>query len=208
MTEQTSSLHVDQAGLYYVKVKKGSVEISSPTIEIKVNPVPEAIITTAGELTFCEGGSVSLSANISDNLSYDWMKDGVRIIGESTTIDASEAGVYSLRTFEDGCGAISEPVIVSLLSPTDPSCSNGLGDNEFSSSVYPNPFKDSFVFESNIQSGKSSWIELYDATGDLIHRQDLRASFEKAKLEVPGPGLYIMRVNSGNEIITYKLVGE
>ncbi|MDO8927989.1 MAG: endo-1,4-beta-xylanase, partial [Bacteroidota bacterium] len=72
LPETTASIVVSQPGLYSVKVAKGSVETTSAPIEVKVNTIPEAIITTTGDLSFCPGGKVSFTANASNDLTYNW----------------------------------------------------------------------------------------------------------------------------------------
>ena len=109
-----SSIETGQQGIYRVAVIKGSVEITSPPLEVKVNPVPEAMISVSGDLSFDKGASVILNANDSDSLNYDWLKGDKRIIGEVTSIEVFEPGEYTLRTFINGCSATSDPVTVSV----------------------------------------------------------------------------------------------
>ncbi|MDO8952411.1 MAG: endo-1,4-beta-xylanase, partial [Draconibacterium sp.] len=58
LTEKSGTLTTTSAGIYSLKIKKGAVEITSQPLEIKVNPIPEAVITTTGDLSFCPGGKV------------------------------------------------------------------------------------------------------------------------------------------------------
>jgi len=96
LTEQTASITTTQAGLYSVKVKKGTVEVISKPLEIKVNSIPEAVITATGNLSFCPGGKVVLSTNASKEVSYNWMKGATKIQGSVASLDINQTGSYTL----------------------------------------------------------------------------------------------------------------
>jgi gliding motility-associated-like protein len=75
---------------------------------------PTATIVASGPTTFCQGGSVDLSANITSAgtlpYSYQWYKDGVLISGATSSIyTASISGNYSL-TINAGGGSCSTSV--------------------------------------------------------------------------------------------------
>jgi hypothetical protein len=81
---------------------------TSPATTVTVNALPQATITHTGSLTFCDGGSVLLTA--SSGASYVWSN------GEtSQTIEVTEGGEYTVTvTGANGCSAISAPTIVTV----------------------------------------------------------------------------------------------
>lgn len=208
--EVISSINTIEAGIYQVRVKKGAVEIFSPELEVTVTPLPEAAtISAAGELIFCEGGSVTLNSDLtSSELNYDWMKDGIRVFGDTTTIEAAEEGVYSLVSMSNGCSSNSlNDIDVSFRSPTDPLCETGTENASMRSTVYPNPFKGSFVLETNTSPGKSR-VEMYNMLGEVVYTKELERASENHTIHVSNPGVYVLRIIDQADAQTYKMVGK
>lgn len=105
-------LTISEAGSYRVLVEyeNGCSNISDP-ITISIIPNPKPMITPSGETTFCEGGSVTLLANLPDGFiaqSYRWSN------GRSEqAIDVTESGTYFVTaTNSQGCTAQSDPITI------------------------------------------------------------------------------------------------
>lgn len=114
-----SSITVTAAGQYSVSVSDGGECIgSAPSIEIVVDPEETVEIAAEGDLTFCKGGTVTLTA--SEATSYTWST------GETTqSIDANEGGMYTV-SIQGLCNEFSStPVEVMVLEPTLP-----VGEND------------------------------------------------------------------------------
>ena len=206
LADQTASIVASKAGLYSVKVSKGSVETTSAPLEIKVNPIPIAEITTSGDLSFCPGGKVSFSANASNDLTYSWMKGSTKIQGSVTSLDISGSGSYSLVTNALGCSATSEPVAVNVYSSTDPACTTGLDDKELVLKVYPNPFKDHFIVETTTLNSDPLMAELFDATGTLVFKQQLDKQTTQISIPVTSSGFFTLKVSNKDTAKYYKLI--
>lgn len=104
------------ADVYSVRVIDGnSVENTALSFTIHDNPAP--VITASGPLTFCQGGSVLLTA--STGTSYLWST------GETTqSITVSASGSYTVSIANGSCGSNSEPTIVTVNpSPATPALS-------------------------------------------------------------------------------------
>jgi hypothetical protein len=95
-------------------------------IEVKVDPLPTAVISASGPTTFCQGGSVILTSSIAS--SYLWST------GETTqAITVSISGSYSL-TVSDACGNTSSSIqvvhVTASITPTfaqiGPLCQNSV----------------------------------------------------------------------------------
>jgi hypothetical protein len=105
--ETTQSITVTESGIYTVTVTddKGCTN-TSDEVEVIVNPLPEAVITPDGDLEFCDGGSVVLTA--SEGASYLWSNDAT-----TQSITVSESGVFSvIVTDAKGCSNTSDEVTV------------------------------------------------------------------------------------------------
>lgn len=109
---------VTESGLYTVTVSNGSdCRGSAPAIEVIVDPEEEVEIAVDGNLTFCRGGSVILTAT--EATAYTWSN------GETTqSIIADEGGAYNVSV-EGLCSEFSaSPVEVQLLEPMLPEVAN------------------------------------------------------------------------------------
>ncbi|MBI2258918.1 MAG: T9SS type A sorting domain-containing protein [Flavobacteriia bacterium] len=79
---------------------------NNDTMIVVVNPLPIANITQNGNLIFCEGNSVELTADIADY--YSWSTDEV-----GQTIIVTQSGSYTVTVYNQfGCSAISNPIDV------------------------------------------------------------------------------------------------
>jgi hypothetical protein len=75
---------------------------------------PPAIITPAGNTTFCQGNSVILYANTGTGYTYKWLLNGNIITGaNSSSYTATQSGSYSVIV-TSVCSATSLPVIVTV----------------------------------------------------------------------------------------------
>lgn len=106
--ETTQSITVTNPGNYSVTITdQNGCESSSADIEITVFDLPVPIVTPDGPLTFCDGGSVTLTS--SEAAAYSWAP-----FGQTTqSIVVTESGIYRVTiTNEDGCQSTSDPIQV------------------------------------------------------------------------------------------------
>ena len=207
LNEQTASLTTGLAGFYSVKVSNSNIEKTSAPFEIKVNPIPNVEIVASGDLSFCPGGELNLAANVPGNASYNWMKGGTKIQGSVSSIDVNQSGSYILTASANGCNANSEPVNVQVYSASDPACTTGINESEFQIKVYPNPFNGSFTLETSLNENKPVSADLYNATGALVKTVALNQYSGKTIISLGTPGFYTLRINTGNGIKIFKIVG-
>ncbi len=91
---------------------------TSNAINVTVNPLPSATITTATTTTLCAGNSVTLNANTGTGLTYQWLLAGNPAPGISTgaSYTTSAAGSYSVRvTNANSCVATSSATAVTVV---------------------------------------------------------------------------------------------
>lgn len=108
---RTRKITVTQSGSYSVTVANSEGCLgTSPAVPVQVNPIPVPVITTSsGNLTFCEGGSVTLEAPVGYS-SYLW-SNGANT--RTTTVD--QAGTYTVTVISNtGCQGTSTPVTVTV----------------------------------------------------------------------------------------------
>lgn len=112
--ETTSSIQVSSAGTYNVQVTDGGgCTDLSPDVTVALNPDETPTVSTSGDVSFCNGGSVTLTSSVA--ISYDWTGGAT-----SQSITVSNAGSYTV-TILGACGLFtSDPVVVDVLTSADP----------------------------------------------------------------------------------------
>ncbi|MEY4791264.1 MAG: hypothetical protein RIT34_71 [Bacteroidota bacterium] len=106
----TQSINVTASANLTVTVTNanGCFAISAP-FAVTMNPLPTAVITAGGPTTFCQGGSVVLTAT--GGTSYTWSNS----TSTANTLTVSTSGVYTVTaTNVNGCTASSAPVTVTV----------------------------------------------------------------------------------------------
>lgn len=107
-----ASYDANVEGGYKVTVtdSNGCSSISSEVV-VSVD-IPTANITPAGPTTFCDGNNVVLNANA--GASYQWMNNGVQIVGATdASFTATAAGSYEVQVSDIGnCNATSTDAVI------------------------------------------------------------------------------------------------
>jgi len=167
----TASINVTTAGSYTVQVTNasGCQSASSVATAVTVNALPATpTITASGPLTFCSGGSVTLTSSAGSG--YLWST------GETTaSINVTTAGSFTVQvTNASGCQSVSSitttislntPPVASTASVTvQPNCAVSTGTIEVSAPVGSYEYSiDAGVFQSSttfssVASGSHSII--------------------------------------------------
>jgi hypothetical protein len=76
------------------------------------------------------------------------------------------------------------------------------GTTDFTGKIYPNPFKGSFILESNQKVESLSIINLL---GQAI-AYSIVYSMDKVEIHVDTPGVFILNYKSGNNNYQYKVI--
>ncbi|MCB9185743.1 MAG: tandem-95 repeat protein [Flavobacteriales bacterium] len=101
----TQSITVTASGSYSVSVTDGNgCEGTSASLNVTVNDLPEPTVTASGDLEFCAGSNVTLTASAA--ASYLWSN------GQTTqSITVSNAGTFTVTVTDvNGCQGTSDPV--------------------------------------------------------------------------------------------------
>jgi hypothetical protein len=110
----TQSITVTTSGNYSVTVTNSfGCSATSAATTVTVNPNPPAVVSASGPVTFCQGGSVTLTANAGS--SYLWSNGAT-----TQAITISAVGTYNLSvavTQASGCISNS-PVTTVVVNPT------------------------------------------------------------------------------------------
>lgn len=107
----TQAITVTTSGNYSVTVTNSSgCSNTSATTNVTVNPNPPAVITASGPITFCQGGSVILTANTGN--SYLWSTGAT-----TQSITVSSSGNYTVDVTQAGGCVSSSPATNVVVNP-------------------------------------------------------------------------------------------
>jgi hypothetical protein len=123
----TKSISVSASGTYIVTVTNASGTATSTPLTVTVNSNPSSSISASGPLTFCSGGSVTLTA--SGTGTYLWSPGGAT----TKSIAVSTSGTYNVQvTNSSGCSATSpNSVVTASNSGGAPSTASASGATTF-----------------------------------------------------------------------------
>ena len=109
----------DSSGNYDVVVSNTTgCSSTSNIIAVTVNPAPAGNATASGVLSFCTGGSVTLTADTGTGYTYQWYGMAAGAIGGANGISytATTSDVYYVQeTGPDGCNALSAGITVDAI---------------------------------------------------------------------------------------------
>ena len=113
----TPSITVSAAGQYGVTgTSTAGCQGTAPAVTVSVTTRPTAGISANGSTTFCQGGSVTLTATGgSAGATYRWLRDGTPIVGATgSTHTASISGSYAVEITLNGCSGTSAATVVTV----------------------------------------------------------------------------------------------
>jgi hypothetical protein len=111
-----NTINATLAGLYTIELSNNcGTSASLNSIQVNVTVV-SAAISASGATSFCNGGSVTLTANSGN--SYSWSNSST-----SQSINVTSTGSYSVTVSNNNCTATSEPIFINVLNVIPPTIS-------------------------------------------------------------------------------------
>ncbi len=113
----SSTYTPNASGSYTVVVTNASTcSSTSSAAVVTVNALPSATIIASSATTFCQGGSVVLTANTGTGLTYQWRLNGTNITGAtSASYTANANGSYTVVvTNSSTCSSTSSATVVTV----------------------------------------------------------------------------------------------
>jgi hypothetical protein len=187
------SLWVTLAGNYSVQVSNARGCLSQATpLTVNLNAMPAATITQSGYTLFASAGTT-----------YEWFHNGKPIPGATAQVlVADSTGSYTVTVSHNGCTATSAAINLIISGTSEELALTQL-------QVYPNPATGVFYLKlSNLYRGNVH-LQLFDLTGRLIQKQDLRKTETQLQsslnVENLPSGLYLLRLQQGEKYVMQKL---
>ncbi len=173
---QQSSIEVSEAGTYSLIVTSSNNCTSSDEIIVTQGPA----LTLSGDASFCEGDMSTLTATTTES-SVVWSLNGNVINGEtSTTLEVTEAGVYTAAVESDGCEVTQmSTVTVNALPILDLGENQGICDGE------------NYTLDANTGNPGDQYQYLRDGN-------DLGISPNQSSIEISQEGTYQVIVTNSN----------
>ena len=110
--QANASLDVTETGKYKVETTSTTTNcIAQDTISIQVVQLPVKDVTKTGDLTFCEGNSVTLSAVAKGTgYKYTWSDKST-----DNSLIVKKAGSYTVTVTNDICSITSDPISIQVV---------------------------------------------------------------------------------------------
>lgn len=109
---QNNSLSVSQSGTYWVSVSNGC-QTAIDSINLVIAALPAPVITASGPLTFCTGGSVTLSSSYPTGNTWSTGQT-------SQVITVNTSGTITLFTTSNGCVSPSTSIVLTEINASLP----------------------------------------------------------------------------------------
>jgi ELWxxDGT repeat protein len=173
----------DSTGVYEFTMPNAATYDSVITINLTV---AEAVLTQSG---------TTLTANTSD--SYQWFLDGIAISGETNqTLEITTIGDYTVEIVDGACTKMSEVLSVSSIGV-------GVNDIDLKNEIrlFPNPTNGKLSIQTEIEIES---IQLVDVSGRVLLSQ------KDSQIDLSGysRGIYLVKVNTVNHSISFKVIKE
>jgi hypothetical protein len=198
---------------------------TSAAVSIEVTSCTTPFITAQGPTTFCNGGSVVLTAN-SGYEQYQWKVNGVYETGATgQSYVATKSGEYQIKTIKGSCVAWSAPVYVTAnnCKPDQTAARTTIDTtaatkavskaDPISMKVFPNPNSGMFTIEMAMTEVKEGNVEVtvVNSIGQTVLHNQYPVNdgqfAQQVELDKNLPtGVYILKVSIGKNVETIRLI--
>jgi choice-of-anchor B domain-containing protein len=112
--ETGTELFVQEAGAYSAVLYNQDCPVLSDTVQIEVLTLPEPQIALSGDPIFCEGESVTLSAD-ANATEVEWYFNGQLLAENGLQIEVEEEGWYTATLYNQFCSIESDTVAIQVI---------------------------------------------------------------------------------------------
>jgi hypothetical protein len=171
----------------------------SNMIPVTALPLPTSVITASGPTDFCDGDSVTFTANSGPGFTYAWKKYGNFISGATgQSYTAYKPGKYkAVVTDQNGCARGSNHFIVNV------NCRiSGTGLTVAEATIFPNPAIDHINISYDASGTEFLDISVMDLQGKILSEWEIQHSGGVGSYAFPveqlSQGMYIIQITNGS----------
>ena len=173
-------------------IRAGETSCATPTVNL----------TQSGSLSFCNGDSVTLTAN-GTGYQYQWKKNNVNIAGATAkTYVAKTAGIYKCKV-TNSCGSKgSGSRTVTIPCRTTEDNVVQIGEQL---SVYPNPATNAVTINfpsDSYRDDEAGEIQIVNLFGQIVYSVSINTEEMQIDVSNFAAGMYVIRWNSGENVET------
>jgi hypothetical protein len=177
----------------------GTATGGTNTACITVNIDKPAITISASNNPISTGSSSTLTAY--GGATYSWCCG----LGTSNPITVSPTATTTYRVTGTDCNGCSKTANISI------DINTGIKTIDVSNaiSVYPNPVTDNLQIEINSEvRGENADLRVYDVVGNLVMEKSITANKTNINVSALPSGVYVIKIETGNEVVMKKIVKE
>jgi len=196
----SSTFTANASGTYTLTVTNNcGNSATSNSIQVKVNPLPTAVVTPSGTVNICNGDSVVLQVATAASQTYQWRKNGVNIAGAtSSTYTAKTKGSYTVVVTKTTTGCTKTSAVTKV---TVTLCVAGTGTSEYAGiKVFPNPSSGEFHISLPGSSNSQYLLSIFDNQGNPIQaNKSISKDFSFGNSLKPG--VYLIQIKTDNKVV-------
>jgi len=183
----------------------GSLDSSFGITDVKVNYTTKDGNAHAGSDYTASSGTVIIRAGkLSKNVVISVIGDNTRESNERFTLVLSNPGNAILGTLDSAACIIKNDDPSFALSQ---SSVNDISFNNAKISIHPNPATDVINIQG-LDKSKNTTVSLLDMQGHLLMKDNVTGREHSFNIKSLVPGVYIIRIERGDDPIVYKIIKE
>ncbi|RZK63296.1 MAG: T9SS type A sorting domain-containing protein [Hymenobacter sp.] len=190
---------------YNWQITNECVSATRTPIQVAVAPTPTATLTAAPQ----PSGAILLTAGAVAGATYQFFRNGTAVAAASPTNtlllqSGTLNGSYTVTVASGGCTSAPSAAVAVTVTGTRPAALNGV-----SLLVYPNPTPDGrLTLELTGPQAKATQLEILNSLGQSVQHRALLPGTAQLSLAELAAGMYTLRVQTEQGILTQRVVRE
>jgi len=187
------------AGTYTFYTEANTCAISATRTAVTLTVIASPSVSVAGTNTICPGQSATLTASGANV--YSW---NVSLTGNSIIVSPTVTTSYTVTGTDSTSGCTNNAI--TTVSITQCNGLNELTSNDNNIKVFPNPATNEILIEN---SERILQVEIYNSIGQKIRNEKFDETFTlHLNISEYCPGIYYLKVTGAGNSATFKLLKE
>ncbi len=173
------------------------------------------VISASGPIAFCQGGSVTLVADVDSTSNIQWNRNGIAIPGATnTSLLVTTVGTYTVTVSNSLCPPLTSSFIrvrIPCITPFDEGEKNtgSISNNQFSFDAFYDPTSENLNLSASNVNGSNFTVVVFDQAGKLIlnEKGNLTNGNFSTQLDFSpyANGIYVVRFTTEQEQSVQKI---